>query len=306
MKTPFNTDHDPEIGVPLELAPGLRVITAGNAGPMTFTGTQTYLLGETELAVIDPGPADPAHLQAILAACRGQRITHIVVTHSHLDHSPLARDLKVSCGAPIYGFGAANAARSDFMSGIAGQVDLGGQEGIDPQFAPDILLRDCTRLSGREWSLTSIHTPGHLSNHLCFAWDGQDALFSGDHVMGWATTLISPPDGDLSAFMASVRKLQDRTESLYYPGHGAPLPEAHSMLDYLLGHRLGREEQIMAALQERPSTVVELTAALYAEVPRALHRAAARNVLAHVLDLYQRGLVVPEGPFRADARFRLQ
>ena len=304
MKPPFETDHTPQVGVPSTLAEGLRVITCGNASPMTFTGTQTYLLGEREVAVIDPGPADPAHLTAIEKALEGQTLSHIIVTHSHVDHSPLAATLSAKTGAPVYGFGPADAARSELMNQLATEGNLGGAEGIDPNFTPDILVADGDKIKGAEWAVKAVHTPGHLSNHLCFAWEGTDSLFSGDHVMGWASTLVSPPDGDLTAFMASLKILQDRSEHTYYAGHGAPLFEAHNMLDYLLAHRLGREDQIMDRLQTAPHTVAELTADMYADVNPLLHGAASRNVLAHLIDLFERGLVAPEGVFRADARFK--
>jgi len=304
LKPPFKTDHSPKVGVPLPLTEGLRVITCGNASPMTFTGTQTYLLGETEVAVIDPGPNDLAHLKAIETALKGQTLSHIIVTHSHVDHSPLAAVLSAKTGAPVYGFGPANAARSKLMNQLAVEGNLGGAEGIDPHFTPDILIADGDEIKGVEWSLNAVHTPGHLSNHLCFAWNGSDSLFSGDHVMGWASTLVSPPDGDLTAFMSSLKILQNRPEHTYYAGHGAPLLEAHNMLDYLLAHRLGREDQIMARLQSASRTVAELTADMYADVNPLLHGAAARNVLAHLIDLFERGLVAPEGAFNANARFR--
>jgi len=305
LKSPFQTDHAPHIGIPLTLAEGLRVVTCGNASPMTFTGTQTYLLGETEVAVIDPGPDDPAHLAAIEKAVGGQTVSHIIVTHSHVDHSPLAAVLSAKTGAPVYGFGPADAARSALMSQLAVEGNLGGAEGIDPNFTPDILVADGEKITGAEWDVTAVHTPGHLSNHLCFAWEGNDSLFSGDHVMGWASTLVSPPDGDLTAFMASLKTLQNRPEHTYYAGHGAPLFEAHNMLDYLLAHRLGREDQIMARLQTASRTVAELTADMYADVNPLLHGAASRNVLAHLIDLFERGLVMPEGVFSADASFKL-
>lgn len=304
MKPPFQTDHTPQVGVPLSLTEGLRVLTCGNASPMTFTGTQTYLLGEVEIAIIDPGPADPAHLSAIEQAVEGQTVSHIIVTHSHVDHSPLASILSKKTDAPVYGFGPANAARSDLMNQLSVEGDLGGGEGIDVNFLPDTTITDGEKILGKEWALSAIHTPGHLSNHLCFSWSGNDTLFSGDHVMGWASTLVSPPDGDLTAFMASLKKLQARPEHTYYAGHGAPLFEAHNMLDYLLAHRLGREDQIMSRLQSAPLTVAELTAGMYAEVSPQLYGAASRNVLAHLIDLFERGLVKPEGKFNHNARFR--
>jgi len=304
MKSPFQTDHKPHIGIPLELTEGLRVVTCGNASPMTFTGTQTYLLGEDEVAIIDPGPSDPKHLAAIEAAVLGQKVSHIIVTHSHIDHSPLATELAAKTGAPVYGFGPANAARSELMESLASLGNLGGAEGVDPDFTPDILVADGGKISGIGWSLKAIHTPGHLSNHLCFSWQGNDSLFSGDHVMGWASTLVSPPDGDLTAFMASLKALQGRSEHTYYAGHGAPVTEAQDMLDYLLAHRLGREDQIMARLNSKAQTVADLTADIYTDINPMLHGAASRNVLAHLIDLFERGLVAPEGEFSATAKFR--
>ncbi len=305
MKTPFHTDHHPEIGVVEALRPGLQVVTAPNAGPMTFTGTRSYLLGDREVAVIDPGPKDAAHLAALERALEGRRLGHIIVTHAHIDHSPLAAVLSARTGAPVYGFGPANAGRSKVMERLAAAAPLGGGEGIDADFTPDITVPDGGLIRGEGWTLEAIHTPGHLSNHLCFAWQGQGALFSGDHVMGWASTLVSPPDGDLTAFMASLRKLQRRPEDTYYCGHGAVLEGAHDMLDYLLAHRLEREGQIRAALARAPQTVAELTQRMYRDVDPRLHGAAARNVLAHLVDLYERGIVAPLGDFSATARFRL-
>ena len=304
MKTPFQSDHTPLVGAALELTEGLRVVTCCNASPMTFTGTQTYLLGEDEVAVIDPGPADPKHLAAIEAAVAGQKVSHIIVTHSHVDHSPLATALAAKTGAPVYGFGPANAARSALMERLALLGNLGGAEGIDRDFTPDILVADGDEIAGSGWLLKTIHTPGHLSNHLCFSWQDNDSLFSGDHVMGWASTLVSPPDGDLTAFMASLKVLQGRSEHTYYAGHGAPVIEAQDMLDYLLAHRLGREDQIMARLNSNAQTVADLTADIYTDINPMLHGAASRNVLAHLIDLFERGLVAPEGAFSAAAKFR--
>lgn len=217
MKPPFQTDHTPIIGAPLTLTDGLRVITCGNASPMTFTGTQTYLLGESEIAIIDPGPSSPAHLDAIQKSVEGRTVSHIIVTHSHIDHSPLAKTLSKTTGAPVYGFGPANAARSDIMNRLALEGNLGGGEGIDPDFKPDVTIADGQDIRGKEWTLTALHTPGHLSNHLCFSWQGNDALFSGDHVMGWASTLVSPPDGDLTAFMESLKNFKPNRSTLIIP-----------------------------------------------------------------------------------------
>ncbi|MEL6679879.1 MAG: MBL fold metallo-hydrolase [Pseudomonadota bacterium] len=304
----FNRDHAPPIGRAEELGEGIRVVTAGNGGPMTFTGTRTYIVGEGEVAVIDPGPADPAHLDAILAALApGERVSHILVTHSHLDHSPLARPLAERTGAPVIAFGDSRAGRSAQMDALAASgAHLGGGEGIDAGFAPDIAVADGEDVAGRGWSLRALHTPGHLSNHLAFGWDARGAVFSGDHVMGWATTLVSPPDGDLSAFMSSLERMRGQGQ-VFYPGHGAPLEVPDAMIDHQLAHRRGREAQILAALADGEADIAALTARIYADVDPVLHPAAARNVFAHLIDLVGRGLVEADGGISRDARFaRLQ
>ncbi|MBL4806308.1 MAG: MBL fold metallo-hydrolase [Rhodobacteraceae bacterium] len=305
MKPPFNLIHSPEIGVVEHVTDGLRVVTAGNASPMTFTGTRTHILGEGDVAVIDPGPDDPSHFAALCTALNGQRVSHVIVTHSHVDHSPLAKRLAQKFDAPVLGFGPSHAGRSAVMDTLARQGGLGGGEGIDADFAPDVLLEHGAIIEGNGWSLEAIHTPGHLSNHLCFAWLGNDALFSGDHVMGWATTLVSPPDGDLTQFMESLRKLQNRPEHTYYPGHGAPLLEAHNMLDYLLAHRLGREDQILAELVSGPTDIQNITTKIYSDIDQRLLPMASRNVLAHIIDLVERGRVQPLGALRVDSQFQL-
>ncbi len=238
---PFIKNFNPEIGIATEIAPGLRRLTAPNASPMTFRGTNTYLLGETEIAVIDPGPDHPAHLQAILRAVGpARKISHVFVTHSHVDHSPLARQLADMAGAPVLALGDSWTGRSAVMEKLAETANLGGGEGVDKTFRPDIFLTDGTVTSCREWSLGAITTPGHFSNHLCFDWIEARALFSGDHVMSWATTLVSPPDGDLTSFMASLEKLQRRHgDEHYFPGHGAPLEDPQHMLKYQHAHRRG-------------------------------------------------------------------
>ncbi len=293
----FNTRHQPRIGEAQPLQEGLRVVTAPNASPMTFTGTQSYIFGEGEVAVIDPGPEDERHLAALLKALEGQRVSHIFVTHSHIDHSPLARRLSEATDAPVLGFGPSGAGMSEVMQGLG---DLSGGEGVDADFRPDILLADGEVITGAGWALEAVHTPGHMSNHLCFAYAG--GLFSGDHVMAWSTTLVSPPDGDLSQFMASLRKLQARGEARYFPGHGPVLEEPQAMLDYQITHRLEREAQILAAL---PGEVPELTARVYQGLDPRLLPMAARNVFSHLIDLCQRKKVRTNGPIRFGGCFEL-
>jgi glyoxylase-like metal-dependent hydrolase (beta-lactamase superfamily II) len=296
---------DPPFGVARTLAPDLRRILAPNPSAMTFRGTYTYLLGQSDLAVIDPGPLDPSHLEAILTACGPhQRISHIFVTHSHLDHSPLARPLSEATGAKVLAFGTHYDGRSATMQRLAAAGLAGGGEGIDPDFTPDHRLADGEEVTGTGWRLKAIWTPGHIANHLCFAWD--DAVFSGDHVMGWSSSLVSPPDGDLTAFMASCRRLQQHPARVFYPGHGAPVDLPAERLSALLAHRQTRETQILGALQRKPSTVPELVTDLYASTPRALHYAAGRNVFAHLIDLYDRQMVTPIPRLADTAKFHLK
>lgn len=220
------SEFNPEIGTSYQLANDVIRITAPNPSPMTFRGTNTYLLGTTDLAVIDPGPESDAHLQAILAALKpDQKITHILITHSHLDHSPLAARLSKQTDAPVYGFGPSGAGQSDIMKSLARGGQLGGGEGFDPDFAPDHFLKDKDHITGANWSMQALWTPGHFGNHLCFG--DEKRMFCGDHVMGWATSLVSPPDGDLTQFMASCARLLEHPASIYYPGHGAPLETPH-------------------------------------------------------------------------------
>ncbi|WP_170455415.1 MBL fold metallo-hydrolase [Ruegeria arenilitoris] len=287
-------DFNPKPGIPVALQPGLRLLLAPNPSPMTFLGTNTYLLGTNDLAVIDPGPLSDSHMQAILdALLPWQKISHIVVTHSHLDHSPLAAPLSERTGAPIYAFGGPQAGRSAIMSQLAEQGLAGGGEGIDTEFRPDIELADGDRIEGDGWGLEVIHTPGHLGNHIALAWG--DVCFTADHVMGWASSLVSPPDGDLTDFMKACHRLRARDWSVFHAGHGAPITDPSGRLDWLIRHRLEREAQILDALAERPGTARDLAQRIYVETPPALLPAAERNVFAHLVDLTGKDRVAPRG-----------
>lgn len=293
---------NPTPGAPETLAPGLRRILAPNPSPMTYRGTNTYLVGTRSIAVIDPGPDSAPHLEAILSAVQpGQTVTHIVVTHSHLDHSPLARPLAERCGAPVLALGDSEAGRSPVMRDLAASGLVSGGEGVDHDFIPDQLVQDGEVISGDDWALEVIHTPGHLGNHIALAWG--DACFTGDHVMGWASSLVSPPEGDLTDFMQSCRTLRDRNWSVFHPGHGAPVTDPIERLDWLITHRLSREASIRDALSDGPATARALAERIYTETPPALMGAAERNVFAHLVDLTGRELVRPQNQLRADAIF---
>ncbi|MEC3860440.1 MBL fold metallo-hydrolase [Mesobacterium sp. TK19101] len=297
-------DFRPVPGLPETLAPGLRRVLAPNPSPMTFRGTNTYLLGETGLAVIDPGPDDNAHLAAILAALQpGQHISHIVVTHAHVDHSPLARPLAAATGAPVIAFGDALAGRSAVMQALAANSAVGGGEGVDTAFTPDQYVAGGDVIAGDTWQLKVWHTPGHFGNHISLEWG--DALFCGDLVMGWASSLVSPPDGDLTDFLTSCEALLGRDWSVFHSGHGAPITDPTARLRWLIAHRRAREAAILETLAQGAATAQDLARCIYTETPPALLPAATRNVLAHLIDLMGKSRVAHTGPLHAGARFEL-
>ena len=298
-------DFDPPVGVAIPLSEGVRRIVAPNPSPMTYRGTNTYLVGTTDLAVIDPGPLHDAHLEAILGAvASGRRITHIIVTHTHVDHSPLARPLAERTGASVLAFGDATAGRSEVMTELAAAGLAGGGEGVDTSFKPDQVLADGDFVTGGDWELEVIHTPGHIGNHIALGLG--DICFTADHVMGWASSLVSPPDGDLTDFMASCARLQARDWSVFHPGHGAPIADPAGRLKWLIDHRLGRETAILAALAEGPATARGLAEQIYTDTPPALIPAAERNVFAHLVDLTGKTAVAPQGELSATAVFERQ
>ncbi|EEE38983.1 metallo-beta-lactamase family protein [Rhodobacteraceae bacterium KLH11] len=295
-------DFNPTPGQVYQLAPGLRRVLAPNPSPMTYRGTNTYLLGESDIAVIDPGPLSERHLDAILTALEpGQRISHIIVTHTHLDHSPLAAPLAVRTGAPILAFGGPQAGRSAVMIQLAQNGLAGGGEGIDTGFRPDIELQDTESIAADGWELEVIHTPGHLGNHIALAWG--DVCFTADHVMGWASSLVSPPDGDLTDFMAACHRLRAREWSVFHPGHGARITDPAARLDWLIQHRLMREDQILETLAQGPATAGQLAQRIYSDTAARLLPAAERNVFAHLVDLTGKSRVAPDGQLSATASF---
>lgn len=288
----------------LHLRDALQLVLAPNPSPMTGPGTNTYLLGNDSLAVIDPGPRDDGHLAALLDAIGGREVSHIIVTHSHVDHSPLARPLADRVGAPIVAFGDTDAGRSAVMQDLAAQGMAGGGEGLDVDFAPDQRVGDGDQIAGAGWSLDVIHTPGHLGNHISLVWD--DAIFVGDMVMDWSTSLVSPPDGDMTDFLASCRRLHARPETTYFAGHGAPLTHPRARLAEVIAHREARTEALLIALQGGPATVSELVAAIYIGLDPWLVPAAARNVFAHLVALTQQDRVVARPVLGPDAKFTLR
>lgn len=296
-------DQRPEPGRPDEVAPGIRRILAPNPSPMTFWGTNSYVLGTGPVAIIDPGPDDPGHLSALLDATEGATVVAILITHAHRDHTALAPRLAAETGAPTLAFGPPEAGRSAAMDRLAASGRAGGGEGVDRAFLPDRTLTDGAVIELGGMAVEAVHTPGHFPGHLSFA--TQDVLFSGDHVMGWSTTLISPPEGDVAAFMASCARLASRSEALYLPGHGGPVRDPTGRLAFLVAHRKEREAQILASLERDAATADEIAARIYTEIPSHLLPAASRNVLAHLVDLTERNIAEPESDMAWDARFRL-
>lgn len=299
------TDNpDVEPGVVAELEPGLRRVLAPNPSPMTLHGTNTFLIGTDRVAVIDPGPNDASHLSALLGAIGDAKVDAILVTHSHIDHSPLARPLADATGAPIMAFGDSLAGRAEHMSRLAEKGAVGGGEGVDPDFAPDVILSDEEELDLGGTRLVALWTPGHMANHMCFDMEG--TVFTGDHVMGWASSLVSPPDGDLTAFMASCERLLSRNSRIYHSAHGAPITAPQERVRWLIDHRKSRDAQILDALRLGPSTAADLARRIYTDIQPALMPAAERNVFAHLIDQHVRGLVSVEGELAFNGVFTLR
>lgn len=272
-------------GVPQVLEPLVTRVLADNPSPFTHTGTQTHLVGTTDLAVIDPGPDDPEHIDALLKAIDGRPVTAIVITHTHRDHSPGAVPLKAATGAPVVGCAPL------VLDDLGPRADAS----FDRTYAPDRVLAEGESVSGQGWTLTAIETPGHTSNHLSFALPEAKAVFTGDHVMGWSTTIVSPPDGDMADYMASLFKLQDRDDRIYFPAHGDPVTKPQRLVRGLIGHRKQREGQILRLLDAGEATIPAMVAKMYVGIDPRLFPAAERSVLAHLYELRDRHIVVEEG-----------
>ncbi|MCJ2059299.1 MBL fold metallo-hydrolase [Methylobacterium sp. J-048] len=288
----------PESGRLERVAPLIRRRIAPNGGPFTATGTCTYVIGDGHVAIIDPGPDDSSHINALLADLAGEQVDAIVVTHTHRDHSPGARLLAARTGAPIVGCGPHRAARP-LADGEAPMLDASS----DKAHAPERVMAEGDTVSGPGWTLVAVETPGHTMNHLAFALPQAEALFSGDHVMAWNTTIVAPPDGEMRAYMASLEKLRGRSETIYWPGHGGPVREPARLVRCLVGHRRQREAAIRARLAAGDVRIPEVVAAIYQGLDPRLRGAAALSVFAHLEDLVERGLVGCDGPPRLDSTY---
>ena len=297
MAIPFRRELEFEYGAVTQLSPMIRRVIARNPSAFTLYGTGTYVVGRGSVAVIDPGPADPAHIDAILRATAGETITHMLVTHTHMDHSPGCRLLAEHADAPTYGYGRHG----------AGKIEAGVQveEGGDMDFAPDVQLRHGDVVEGDGWTVECVYTPGHTSNHLCYALPQERVLFTGDHVMGWSTSVVSPPDGDMKNYMASLDTLLEREDAVYWPTHGPSIVEPKTHVRAFIAHRKEREDQIRRCLASGATRIADMVPTMYATVDKRLHGAAGRSVFAALAYMVERGEAACEGELAVDAEFRL-
>ncbi len=283
----FDRSLDAAAGVEVRLSPLVSRLLAPNPGPFTFKGTGVHILGVgARVAVIDPGPDLPNHIQALKRALGTRQVSHILVTHTHRDHSPAAAALKAWSGAPVYGLPLGTCAASS----TEGMVD----EAHDHSFVPDVAVRDGMRISGGDFELECVATPGHTANHICYALRPEKALFTGDHVMGWSTSVIAPPDGDMGDYLVSLEKLSARDDRVFYPTHGSPIADPRGWLGQLIAHRHMRERQVLSTLAGGAHTIATLVEKLYPDLEPALRPAAAQQLMAHLKHLQARGEVVPQ------------
>ena len=290
MSLVFDTTFAPRYGETVEIAPHIQRITVNNPSPFTFHGTNSYLIGRDTLALIDPGPLDTAHHAALIRAIGGRPVSHIFVSHTHRDHSPLATRLRDELGAVVVAEGPHRPARP-LHTGEVNLLDASG----DTEFIPDVLATDASIFEGDGWALRAIHTPGHTANHLVFALENTGALFSADHVMAWATSIVAPPDGSMSDYMASLDRLLERHDRIYFPGHGGPVTKPKTFVRGLKAHRKMRERAIVERVRAGDRTIAAMVAVIYRETDPRLHGAAGLSVLAHLEDLVARGVVHTEG-----------
>ena len=291
---PFVRDLTFKYGEVARVSPRIRRVIAENPGPFTFLGTGVYIVGKGEVAVIDPGPVIDAHFEAIKAAVAGERITHVFTTHTHLDHSPLAHPLATWAGCKVYGRPDPNVAHVEVS------LDEDGEAG----FKPDVLVNDGDVFSGPDWTLEAITTPGHMSNHVCYALKEEAALFSGDHIMGWSTTVISPPYGNMRQYFASLDKIRARGFSTLWPTHGPPVTDVAPFIDAYATHRRAREAAILERIRAGDTLIPDMVKVIYKDVDKRLHAPAAHSVLAHVIQLVEEGRVIADGPLTLAAHYR--
>jgi glyoxylase-like metal-dependent hydrolase (beta-lactamase superfamily II) len=296
----YNRAFDLTPGVVADVAPGVRAIVANNPGPFTFKGTVSYIIGRGKVAILDPGPDDSAHVTALLDAVRGETVTDIFVTHTHRDHSPGVPKIKAATGAKVYAEGPHRPARPLHV-GEAERLDATG----DMDFRPDTMLTDGDVVSGQGWTIEALTTPGHTANHMAYALKEADLIFSGDHVMAWSTSIVAPPDGAMSDYMASLEKLARRNEPLYLPGHGGPVRDAPRFVQSYIRHRQGREQSILRRLGKGAADIPTIVRAVYIGLDPRLKGAAALSVLAHLEDMVARGIVATDGTPSIAGTYRL-
>jgi glyoxylase-like metal-dependent hydrolase (beta-lactamase superfamily II) len=293
---PTDRSYDPVYAKPVEISPLIRRVLARNPNAFTFHGTGTYIIGCGKVAVIDPGPLLDEHVAALRAAVAGETVTHILITHTHSDHSPAAAPLKAATGAKAYGFGPHGAGKLE--EGVA------VEEGGDMAFRPDVAVRDGDTIRGEGFTFDCVYTPGHTSNHMSFALREEKAFFSGDHVMGWSTTVIAPPDGDMAQYFASLRKLLPRDDRIFYPTHGNPIRNPQQFVAKLIEHREVRERQIEECLKRGITRIPDMVAVIYSEIDKKLHPAAAMSVLAHLQHMIATGRAAADGPPKPNSIYR--
>jgi len=297
---PFDKNLDLAPDTVDEPMPGVRRVMANNPGPFTFKGTISYIVGKGRVAIIDPGPDDEAHIHALLEAVRGETVTHIFVTHTHRDHSPAVPAVKAVTGATVYAEGPHRAARPLHI-GEHNPLDSSG----DRNFMPDVRLKDGEIVAGDGWSIEAVATPGHTANHMAYAFKEKNALFSGDHVMAWSTSIVAPPDGAMSDYMASLQKLAKRNEEIYFPGHGPAIRDARRFVNYHILHRKAREASILHRLAKGETDIPSIVRTIYIGIDPRLTGAAGMSVLAHLEDLVARGIVETDGQPAIDGTYRL-
>ena len=282
-KIPFVREMAFEYGVAQQVSPLVRRVVANNPGPFTYLGTGVYIIGHGEVAVIDPGPTVDGHIEVLLKALEGETVSHIFVTHGHMDHSPAARPLAALTGATIYACG-------EPVKPTESEVRM--EAGDDLGFKPDVEIEDGAVFEGPGWTIEAVFTPGHTSHHMAYALKEENALFPGDHIMGWSTTVISPPDGDMGDYLKSLEKVRDRDFDTLWPTHGPPVRQVRPFVEAYIDHRRGREAQILAQLAKGPASIKAMVPIMYADVDARLHPAACHSVLAHMLQLVKEGRVL--------------